>query len=70
MPVNAFTRTVSLQFGPVVLTTFIKHYLARYNANDDDEHDQMTDLRKGELIYDEVFNVIKTFLKAASQCVN
>ncbi|ESK97263.1 putative lipase esterase from carbohydrate esterase family ce10 [Moniliophthora roreri MCA 2997] len=73
MPVNALTRKVGLRVGPVVLETLVKHYFDRIRKDyqqkehgDDSKDGKSVQLRQDELLYDEAFNVIKTFLEAAS----
>lgn len=58
MPVNALTTEVGLRVGPVVLETLIKHYFDRLKGNTQQD-ESSTRLRKDELLYDEVFNVVK-----------
>jgi len=68
MPVNALTTEAGLKVGPVVLETLIKHYFDRRKKTTPDGKPR-TPLRQDELMYDEVFNVVKSFLRAASLCV-
>ncbi|KAG6899838.1 hypothetical protein C0993_006356 [Termitomyces sp. T159_Od127] len=56
MRVNALTTETGLKVGPVVLETLIKHYFERRKTGT-----TTTQLRQDELLYDEVFNVVKTF---------
>jgi len=65
MPVNALTREAGLRIGPIVLETLVKHYFDRIK-NRAEENKAKTNLRQDELLYDEAFNVVKTFLEAAS----
>lgn len=58
MPVNALTTEVGLRVGPVVLETLIKHYFDRLKGNTQQDGSS-TRLRQDELLYDEVFNVVK-----------
>lgn len=58
MPVNALTTEVGLRVGPVVLETLIKHYFDRRKKGNPDDR-TTTLLRQDELLYDEVFNVVK-----------
>lgn len=52
---NSLTRQAGLRLGPIVLETLIKHYFdrARYKSA------SMTNLRQDELLYDQVFNIVK-----------
>jgi hypothetical protein len=62
MPVNALTTEVGFRVGPVVLETLIKHYFDRLKRDTQDEKstgEKSTRLRQDELLYDEVFNVVK-----------
>ncbi|KAF5382996.1 hypothetical protein D9757_006344 [Collybiopsis confluens] len=64
---NALTRQVGLRVGPIVLETLVKHYIEKLkfgHAKSDKEEDAMVQLRREELIYDEIFTV--AFLEAAS----
>ncbi|KAG6897533.1 hypothetical protein C0992_000518 [Termitomyces sp. T32_za158] len=61
MRVNALTTETGLKVGPVVLETLIRHYFERRKTRN-----TTTQLRQDELLYDEVFNVVKSFLRAAS----
>ncbi|KAF8070704.1 hypothetical protein FPV67DRAFT_1038167 [Lyophyllum atratum] len=65
MPVNALTTEAGLKVGPVVFETLIKHYFDRHKKTTPDGK-PITPLRHDELMYDEVFNVVKSFLRAAS----
>ena len=70
MPGNGLTRVLSLQVGPVVLGTLFRHFLARREGKELlDEDESRIDLRRGELVYDQMFNVIKLFLETASLSV-
>ncbi|KAG6815607.1 hypothetical protein H0H87_012987 [Tephrocybe sp. NHM501043] len=64
MPVNSLATQTSLKVAPVLLETLIKHYLDRHKKTVDGK--SVTPLRQDELMYDEVFNVVKTFLRTAS----
>ncbi|KAF5380574.1 hypothetical protein D9615_004658 [Tricholomella constricta] len=65
MPVNALTTEASLKVGPILLDTLVKHYFDRHKKTTADGK-PITPLRQDELMYDEVFNVVKSFLRAAS----
>lgn len=54
MRVNALTTETGLKVGPVVLETLIKHYFERRKTGN-----TTTQLRQDELLYDEVFSVVK-----------
>ena len=56
--VNALTRDLGISFGPIVLETLIKHYFKRLKK-DHSVGKGLTQLRKDELLYDQVFNVVK-----------
>ncbi|KAH0588833.1 hypothetical protein H2248_004632 [Termitomyces sp. 'cryptogamus'] len=61
MRVNALTAETGFKVGPVVLETLVKHYFERRKTGN-----ATTQLRQDELMYDEVFNVVKSFLRLAS----
>ncbi|KAL6305246.1 hypothetical protein BKA93DRAFT_825271 [Sparassis latifolia] len=64
MPLNSLTRQAGIRIGPLLLETLVKHYLERIVK----EHgDHITQLRQDELLYDEAFNIIKTFMEAATK---
>ncbi|OBZ69937.1 AB hydrolase superfamily protein C4A8.06c [Grifola frondosa] len=65
MPVNSLTRQAGLRLGPILLETLVKHYFDRLSK--DHESEQMPKLRKDELLYDEAFIIIKTFMEAATK---
>ncbi|KAG5639109.1 hypothetical protein H0H81_006698 [Sphagnurus paluster] len=65
MPVNALTTEAGLKVGPVLLETLIKHYFDR-NKKTTADGKPITPLRQDELMYDQVFNVVKSFLRASS----
>lgn len=62
---NALTTDIGLRVGPLLLETLIAHYLERLKRNSTDQK-STTRLRQDQLLYDEVFNVVKAFLRAAS----
>ncbi|KAF9071674.1 hypothetical protein BDP27DRAFT_1418782 [Rhodocollybia butyracea] len=69
--VNSLTRSVSLRVGPIVLETLVKHYLEKIkrdfqSSNKDEEKQETVRLRQDELMYDEIFTVVKAFLEAAT----
>ena len=59
MPVNSLTTDIGLRVGPVVLETLITHYLERLRRDSDKDKESGTRLRQDELLYDQVFNVVK-----------
>jgi len=58
MPVNSLTTDIGLRVGPVVLETLIAHYFERLKRDSQDKK-TLAGLRQDELLYDEVFNVVK-----------
>lgn len=64
MPLNTLTTAVGLKVGPVLLETLVKHYLERLKKNARNDPAR-TQLKQDELLYDEVFNIIKAFMKMA-----
>ncbi|KAI0034868.1 Alpha/Beta hydrolase protein [Vararia minispora EC-137] len=58
---NSLTRDAGLRLGPVVLDTFVRHYLAKLPrpSTADDDADDAVPLRNDELLYDEVFHIVK-----------
>ncbi|EKM53370.1 uncharacterized protein PHACADRAFT_259700 [Phanerochaete carnosa HHB-10118-sp] len=65
--VNSLTRQAGIQLGPLLLETLIKHYFDRLVREDESQGRVMTKLRQEELLYDEAFNVVKTFLEASTK---
>lgn len=64
MPLNTLTTDVGLKVGPVLLETLVKHYLERLKKNS--SHDPAsTQLKHDELLYHEVFNVVKVRLNSS-----
>jgi hypothetical protein len=59
MPVNSLTTDMGLRVGPLVLETLIKHYFERLRRDSQDRDLSITQLRQNELLYDEIFNVVK-----------
>jgi hypothetical protein len=62
--VNSLTRSVSLRVGPIVLETLVKHYLDKIkrdfqSSSKDEEKQETVQLRQDELMYDEIFTVVK-----------
>ncbi|KAJ3854716.1 alpha beta-hydrolase [Lentinula lateritia] len=68
----SLTRSVGLRVGPIVLGTLVKHYLEKIRRDfvqdnsKGKEKDELVQLRQDELIYDEIFTVVKAFLEAAT----
>lgn len=56
---NALTRTAGLKLGPIALDTLFKHYFDRVKKEKADDDLPFTQLRQDELLYDEVFNIVK-----------
>ena len=60
---NSLTRNVGLKVGPLLLETLFKHYFAdkkKSNAkNSNEKVDGRSELRQNELLYDEVFTIVK-----------
>ncbi|KAJ7647735.1 hypothetical protein FB45DRAFT_1052164 [Roridomyces roridus] len=56
------TAQAGLRIGPLVLETLVKHYFDRLKAS----KEPVTQLKRDELLYDEAFTIIKTFLSEAS----
>ncbi|KAI0753082.1 hypothetical protein C8Q80DRAFT_1097008 [Daedaleopsis nitida] len=63
--VNALTRKTGFTLGPIILEVLVKHYFERI-SKDEDSHGT-TKLRKEELLYDEAFNIIKSFMEASTK---
>lgn len=64
--VNSLTRNVGLRVGPIVLETLVKHYLEKIkrdfvqtHGSKEKDKDETVQLRQDELIYDEIFVVVK-----------
>ena len=62
---NGLTRHVSLSAGTWVLETLVRHYFARLTKDRDkdkvgmQEEEKSGKLRRDELLYDEVFHIVK-----------
>ncbi|KAF8633454.1 hypothetical protein AX17_004623 [Amanita inopinata Kibby_2008] len=65
MPLNTLTTELGLKAGPVLLETLVKHYFDRLKKGAEDDGPGVQ-LKQDELLYHQVFNIVKTFLKAAS----
>ncbi|KAF8629564.1 hypothetical protein AX15_003377 [Amanita polypyramis BW_CC] len=61
---NSLTTDVGLKVGPILIETLVKHYFERLGGNMRNDP-SCTQLKQDELLYDEVFNLIKAFMKAA-----
>lgn len=57
MAPNALTRNAGLRLGPIFFETLFKHYL--------EQDADAVPLRKDELLYDEVFNIVRVRLPRA-----
>ncbi|KAI0317105.1 hypothetical protein OF83DRAFT_1172261 [Amylostereum chailletii] len=62
---NPLTREAGFKLGPIVLGTLVKHYLEKV-TRDAEVKDVRVPLRKDELLYDEVFHIVKAFMSQAS----
>ena len=63
MPLNSLATDIGLKAGPVLFETLVKHYLERLKKST--SHDPAsTQLRHDELLYHEVFNVVKVYLNS------
>lgn len=65
--VNSLTRQAGIQLGPLLLETLVKHYFDRLVKEGELQGRATTRLRQEELLYDEAFNVVKTFLEASTK---
>ncbi|KAL1941449.1 hypothetical protein VTO73DRAFT_7266 [Trametes versicolor] len=63
--VNSLTRQAGFKLGPIILDVLIKHYFERVSK--DNEEKDMPKLLQEELLYDEAFNIIKSFMEAATK---
>ncbi|CDO75842.1 hypothetical protein BN946_scf184346.g3 [Trametes cinnabarina] len=63
--VNSLTRQAGLKLGPIFLDVLVKHYFDRLRK--DHEGKDMPKLMQEELLYDEAFNIIKSFMEAATK---
>ncbi|KAF9012561.1 hypothetical protein BDQ17DRAFT_1297729 [Cyathus striatus] len=62
---NSLTREVGWRVGPVLLETLVKHYLDQLRGESEDKKNG-TRLKQDDVLYDQVFTVVKAFLNAAS----
>ncbi|KIP11336.1 hypothetical protein PHLGIDRAFT_21763 [Phlebiopsis gigantea 11061_1 CR5-6] len=65
--VNALTRHTGVKIGPLLFETLVKHYFDRLVKESESQGRKSTNLRRDELLYDEAFNVVKTFLEASTK---
>ncbi|PSR74944.1 hypothetical protein PHLCEN_2v9433 [Hermanssonia centrifuga] len=65
--VNSLTRSAGVRLGPLLLETLVKHYFERVAHDNASQGRVMTKLRQDELLYDEAFIVVKTFLEASTK---
>ncbi|KAH9856007.1 alpha/beta-hydrolase [Lenzites betulinus] len=63
--VNSLTRQAGLKLGPIILDVLVKHYFERLSK--DHEASDMPKLMQEELLYDEAFNIVKSFMEAATK---
>ncbi|KAL5532041.1 hypothetical protein ACEPAF_5605 [Sanghuangporus sanghuang] len=70
---NALTTHVGLKAGPWFLETLVRHYFDRMfhdrkeGVRDvDSANDESGKLRRDELLYDEVFHIVKSFLEVST----
>ncbi|KAI0365597.1 alpha/beta-hydrolase [Pilatotrama ljubarskyi] len=63
--VNSLTSKAGLKLGPIILDVLVKHYFERLKK--DHEAKNMPKLMQEELLYDEAFNIIKSFMEAATK---
>jgi hypothetical protein len=60
MPVvNTLTSSAGFKLGPVLFETLLKHYFDRVGGSSGED---VVQLRKDEILYDEAFNVVKVCL--------
>lgn len=65
---NTLTGEAGLKLGPILLETLLKHYFERLGQRDNGNgHGGVVQLRKDELLYDEAFQIIKTFMDASTR---
>ncbi|KAF5326623.1 hypothetical protein D9611_000275 [Ephemerocybe angulata] len=60
---NALTRDVGFKIGPVLWEVLAKHYFERRKP--DGNQEQPVKLRKDEILFDEAFTIVKSFLNIA-----
>ncbi|KAI0653965.1 hypothetical protein C8Q70DRAFT_926701 [Cubamyces menziesii] len=63
--VNSLTRQTGLKLGPIILDVLVKHYFDRLRKDQEAKH--MPKLMQEELLYDEAFNIIRSFMEAATK---
>ncbi|KAJ3529138.1 hypothetical protein NM688_g7897 [Phlebia brevispora] len=64
---NSLTRDAGARIGPLLLETLVKHYFERLVKDSAIQNGGHTKLRKDELLYDEAFSIVKTFLEASTK---
>ncbi|THH33032.1 hypothetical protein EUX98_g1144 [Antrodiella citrinella] len=64
---NSLTREAGIKIGPLLLETAVKHYFERILKDHHSQGKEITRLRQDELLYDEAFNIVKTFLEASTK---
>ncbi|KAH8087826.1 alpha/beta-hydrolase, partial [Cristinia sonorae] len=68
MRISSLPLEAGIKLGPILLETAVKHYFDRILTDRcSQENGSTTQLRQDELLYDEAFNVIKTFLEASTK---
>ncbi|TCD60789.1 hypothetical protein EIP91_009518 [Steccherinum ochraceum] len=69
MHLNSLTREAGIKIGPILLETAVKHYFERIlkDRQSEEKGSENTKLRRDELLYDEAFNIVKTFLEASTK---
>ncbi|KAH9889491.1 hypothetical protein C8Q73DRAFT_707875 [Cubamyces lactineus] len=63
--VNSLTRQTGFKLGPIILDVLVKHYFDRLRKDQEAKH--MPKLMQEELLYDEAFNIIRSFMEAATK---
>ncbi|KAI0629024.1 alpha/beta-hydrolase [Trametes polyzona] len=63
--VNSLTRQAGFRLGPMILDVLVKHYFERLSK--ENEAKDMPKLLQEELLYDEAFNIVKSFMEAATK---
>ncbi|KAG1746357.1 hypothetical protein EDB19DRAFT_1631628 [Suillus lakei] len=63
---NSLARNAGLRLGPIVLETLVKHYFDRIKKENAQQSNFATQLHQDELLYHEAFNIVKSFLEAAT----
>ncbi|TFY75920.1 hypothetical protein EWM64_g8092 [Hericium alpestre] len=63
---TALTREAALRAGPLFLETLVRHYFERIK-HDTKRSTKDVPLRQDELLYDEVFSIVKKFMQASTK---